>query len=48
VREQVVGLEDDPDLAPDAVDVHAAGSDLLVADHDAPRVQRLQQVDAPQ
>ncbi len=48
VREEVVGLEDDPDPAADPVHVDAACRDLLAVDHDAARVDRLEQVDAAQ
>ena len=48
VREEVEGLEDDPDPAAHAVDVDAAGGDLLAADDDPARVDRLEQVDAAQ
>ena len=48
VREEVEGLEDDPDPATDAVDVDTAGGDLLAAHRDPPRVDRLEQVDAAQ
>ena len=46
MREQVEGLEDDPDPAPDAIDVHAGSRDLVPAQHDPSRVDRLEQVDA--
>src|SRR5205085_9712352 len=46
VREEVERLEDDPDPLPDAIDVHAAPSDLLAADDDPARVDGLDQVDA--
>ena len=48
MREEVEGLEDDPDPATHAVDVDAARGDLLAADDDAARVDRLEQVDAAQ
>ena len=48
VREEVEGLEDDPDPAADAVDVDTAGGDLLAAHRDPPCVDRLEQVDAAQ
>ena len=41
VREQVEGLEDDADPAPDPVDVDAACGDLLAVDDDPPGVDRL-------
>ncbi len=48
VREEVEGLEDDPDPAPDAFDVDA-GAVISVAAHDDPaRVDRLEQVHAAQ
>ena len=46
VREEVVGLEDDPDLPPHPVLVHARRRDLVAVDHDPPGVDRLDQVDA--
>ena len=46
MREEVVGLEDDPDPAADAVHVDTACRDLLAVDHDAALVDRLEQVDA--
>ena len=48
MREEVVGLEDDPDPAADPVHVDAARGDLLAVDDDAARVDRLEQVDAAQ
>ena len=48
VREEVVGLEDDPDPASDPVHVDAACRDLLAVDHDPAGVDRLEQVDAAQ
>ena len=48
VREQVERLEDDPDLPPDPVHVHARSRDLLAFDLDPPGVDRLQQVHAAQ
>ncbi len=48
VREEVVGLEDDPDPAADPVGVHARCRHLLPADEDPALVDRLQEVDAPQ
>ena len=46
VREEVVRLEHDPDLAADAVDVDAARGDLLAVDDDPAGVDPLEQVDA--
>ena len=46
VREEVERLEDDPDLAPDAVHVDAARRDLLAEDDDPAALDRLQEVDA--
>ena len=48
MREEVERLEHDPDPAPDDVDVDAAPRDLLAADEDPARVDRLEQVDAAQ
>ena len=48
MREQVVGLEDDPDPPPDAVDVDVRVGDLALADEDPPVVDRLEEVDAAQ
>ena len=48
VREEVEGLEDDPDLASDAVHVDAARRHLLAGDRDAARVDRLEEVHAAQ
>ena len=46
MREEVEGLEDDPDPAAHAVDVHAGCRDLVPAQHDPSRIDRLEQVDA--
>src|SRR5437899_10743542 len=48
MREQVEGLEDDPDLAPNRVLVHALGRYVDPMDEDLPLVHGVQQVDAPQ
>ena len=48
VREQVVRLEDDPDLAPERVHVDLAVRDLLAVDDDAAAVDGLEQVHAAQ
>ncbi len=48
VREEVERLEDDADVAPHAVHVHAAAGDLLPLDPDAAGVDLLEQVDAAQ
>ena len=48
VREEVVRLEDDPDPAPDPVDVDAPCRDLLALDDDPAGVDRLEQVDTAQ
>ena len=48
MREEVEGLEDDPDAAPHRVHVDAVRRDLLAADDDPPGVDRLQQVHAAQ
>ncbi len=48
MREEVERLEDDPDLAADAVHVDAAGGHLLAGDRDAARVDRLEEVHAAQ
>ena len=44
--EEVELLEDDPDALPDGGDVHAFARDLLTLEEDAPRLDRLEQVDA--
>ncbi len=46
VREEVVGLEDDPDPAPDRVHVDPGRGDLVAADDDPAGVDRLEQVHA--
>jgi hypothetical protein len=48
MREEIEGLEDDPDVPPHAVRVHSRRGDLLALDEDAPRGDRLGQVDAPE
>jgi hypothetical protein len=48
VREQVEGLEHDADPPPDPIHVDARRRDLLPVDEDPARVDRLQEVDAPQ
>ncbi len=48
VREEVVGLEDDPDLAAQGVHVDAAVRDLGAVDDDAALIDLLEQVDAAQ
>src|SRR5438093_55939 len=48
VREEVVGLEDDADPPPHAVDVDAPARDLDSLDDDPARVDGLEQVHAPQ
>ena len=48
VGKQVVGLVHDPDPAPDAIDLHALGGDLVALDPDPAGIDRLDQVDAAQ
>ena len=48
MREQVEGLEDDPDPAPNPVQVDLAPGDLLAFHDDPAGVDRLEQVDAAQ
>ena len=48
VREEVELLEDDPDPLPDRGDVDALARDLLALEEDAARLDRLEEVDAPQ
>ena len=48
MREEVEGLEDDPDPAAHPVHVDAARGDLLAGDDDPPGVDRLEQVHAAQ
>ena len=48
VGKQVEGLEHDPHLPPNTVDVHPPPGDLLVLQHDPAAVDRLEQVHAPQ
>ena len=48
VREEVELLEDDPDPLPDRRDVDAVARDLLALEEDAARLDRLEEVDAPQ
>ena len=48
VREEVELLEDDPDPLPDRGDVDAVARDLLALEGDAARLDRLEEVDAPQ
>jgi hypothetical protein len=46
VREEVEGLEDDPDAPPHGIHVDVSARDLLPAQEDPARVDPLQQVDA--
>ena len=46
MREEVEGLEDDADPSPYQVHVHTRGRHVLAVNDDAPRVDRLEQVDA--
>ena len=48
MRKQVEGLEDDPDVPPDAVEMDAVRGDVLAFHDDPSGIDRLEQVDAAQ